>query len=83
MQIPIIDSVISRIHAELSIKDNKIFLKDLNSGNISNLIYSFYLANGTLIDGKQIPSNVSTEVLCGNTIKFGDSKKIIRLQGNK
>jgi len=46
-QIPIIDSVISRIHAELVIKENKIMIKDLNSGIYLKIINSFiiYLFN--------------------------------------
>ena len=37
-----------------------------------NSIKMYKLANGTFIDGKQIQGNVSEEVSCGSTIKFGD-----------
>ncbi len=30
--IPILDNVISRVHAEISNKDKKIYIKDLESG---------------------------------------------------
>jgi pSer/pThr/pTyr-binding forkhead associated (FHA) protein len=71
------DSTISRVHAELSFKYPKIFLKDLGSGNyLLNL-----QANGTLVNGKQIEKYVAQEISLGSSFILGDSKILLKVLG--
>lgn len=64
------DGTISRIHAEIEIKNKKLYIKDLGS------------SNGTIVNGVQMQPQISSEISFKKNIYFGKSKYFITVDND-
>ena len=64
--LPVLDPTISRRHAELSLSEGRVMVRDLGS------------SNGTIVRGRRIPANQRTPISVGDTIEVGSTVVIVQ-----